>query len=647
MKNRYIIGMLGLCALAMTSCQDTLDTHPTEIYDEAVVWGSRNTAQAFINNTLNNVITQCGYAGGGSCIDWEAKTPNAMRCSQVGEGIDNFANELGINNNSDFGANRFALLRQCNLIFKNLGASTAISEADKKPLLAQAHLLRGMIFFDQAKKMGRFVPVTQVFDAKDSSAVKLPMTKDIAESYKYVISDLEAAAENMPERSALGLPTKWSADVILSRACLQAYAYTKDATYLDKAIKAAEDVVNKSGINLSTSTGLFNETDATNPEILWAYYRLSSNTTIGGLDELIRIYPNIAAGDQDASKSPHKLIDKSGRTFEGWSIYFPTQDLVDQFLVIDEKTGKALPWDKTSQYLDNVEVLDPNGVTTSGQVDAYKRNDGGERRIPTPQDLLQTKEGYPVFKHYAKVKQGVDRTISDIMYNKRDRRFNTTVIHDGSSWCGEKVETQLSGNLSQGVRDKEDGGWYNTTTGYYWRKNSIETPEPRAYYSCKVEYHYNIARLAEAYLNLAEAQLLKHNVSAAVTALNKTRTIHGGLPASTATSEQEAWQDYIRERNCEMTNEGGDIYFSYLRWGMYGGHANHGRSAGDVISDLDRPTYKVEISRDRKSVLIGQHTLLNSATRSFTTRRYLLPIAQGFLNTRESYGLDHKQNEGW
>ena len=639
--------MLGLCALAMTSCQDTLDTHPTEIYDEAVVWGSRNTAQAFINNTLNNVITQCGYAGGGSCIAWEARPPNAMRCSQVGEGIDNFANELGINNNSDFGANRFALLRQCNLIFKNLGASTAISEVDKKPLLAQAHLLRGMIFFDQAKKMGRFVPVTQVFDAKDSSAVKLPMTKDIAESYKYVISDLEAAAENMPKRSALGLPTKWSVDVILSRACLQAYAYTKDASYLDKAIKAAEDVINNSGINLSTSTGLFNETDATNSEILWAYYRLSSNTTIGSLDELIRIYPNISAGDQNTSKSPNKLIDKSGRTFEGWSIYFPTQDLVDQFLAIDEKTGKALPWYETSQYLNNVEVLDPNGVTTSGQVDTYQRTDGGERRIPTPQDLLQTKEGYPVFKRYAKVKQGVDRTISDIMYNNRDRRFNSTVIHDGSSWCGETVETQLAGNLSQGVRDKEDGGWYNTTTGYYWRKNSIETPEPRAYYNCKVEYHYNIARLAEAYLNLAEAQLLKHNVSAAVTALNKTRTIHGGLPASTATSEQEAWQDYIRERNCEMTNEGGDIYFSYLRWGMYGGYANHGRSAGDVIYDLDRPTYKVEISRDRKSVLIGQHTLLNSATRSFTARRYLLPIAQGFLNTRESYGLDHAQNTGW
>ena len=127
----------------------------------------------------------------------------------------------------------------------------------------------------------------------------------------------------MPERSALGLPPNGQLMSFLVVLVFRHYAYTKDATYLDKAIKAAEDVVNNSGVNLSTSTGLFNETDATNPEILWAYYRLSSNTTIGGLSELIRIYPNISTGDQDASKSPHKLIDKSGRTFEGWSYLFP------------------------------------------------------------------------------------------------------------------------------------------------------------------------------------------------------------------------------------------------------------------------------------------------------------------------------------
>ncbi|WP_373822892.1 RagB/SusD family nutrient uptake outer membrane protein, partial [Bacteroides heparinolyticus] len=158
---------------------------------------------------------------------------------------------------------------------------------------------------------------------------------------------------------------------------------------------------------------------------------------------------------------------------------------------------------------------------------------------------------------------------------------------------------------------------------------------------------FNIVRLGEAYLNMAEAKLLKKDIKGAVEALNQTRTIHGGLKPSTAITEKEAWVDYIRERNCELTNEGGDLYFSYLRWGKYGGHANHGRQPGDIIVDLDRPTYKIEISRDRTKMLIGQLTLQGSAQRNFSIRRYLLPINQDFLNTREAYGLDHEQNEGW
>jgi hypothetical protein BACCOPRO_03787 len=39
--------------------------------------------------------------------------------------------------------------------------------------------------------------------------------------------------------------------------------------------------------------------------------------------------------------------------------------------------------------------------------------------------------------------------------------------------------------------------------------------------------------------------------------------------------------------------------------------------------------------------------LLNSAQRVFTTRRYLLPISQDFLNTREAHGIIDAQNEGW
>ena len=651
MKNILKYGLMGFGLVAMSSCMDTLDTHPTTVFDAETVWGSKATVEGFIYGTYSNVIQEASYAGSSASVGWEARTPNSVKCSQVGEGIDGVATELGVDAGQNFGPNRFALLRKPNMIIHNVNNSATLSEAEKNELSAHGYLMRGMIFFDQARRMGRFVPVTQVFDVENPEAANIPMTKSVAESYDLIISDLTKAADYLPTENMPGLPTRYAAGVLLSRAALQAYAYTNDSKYLDIAIEYATDVINNSGATLATnlapSKSMWNETDLYNPEILWAFYREKENTTVERFEELMRTYPNISTDNVKNSQSPVALKQANGQTFEGWAVYFPTQDLADQFLVTDEATGEALPWYETSQYTSNVNVLDPTTITEAGQVDQYSQLNGDLRRIPTPQDFKQTKDGYPVFQRYHQLKAGAERDLSDLMYQGRDKRFYTTMVHDKATWMNEYVELNLGGNMSMGVRDKEDGGWYNTTTGYYWRKSNIENPEPRAYYNSKVALHFNITRLGEAYLNLAEAQLLKKNIPAAVEALNATRVAHGGIAPSTATTEEQAWADYIRERNCELANETGDIYYSYLRWGKYGGYANHGRAAGEVIADLDRPTYKIQISRDRTQLIVSQVTLLNSANRNFTTRRYLLPIHQGFLNTREAYGIKDAQNEGW
>ena len=650
MKNILKYGFLGLGMVAMSSCIDTMDTHPTTVFDAETVWGSKATVEGFVYGTYSDVI-HAGYAGSGTSVGWEARTPNAVRCSQVGEGIDGTATELGIDNSNDWGCNRFSLLRKANLIIHNVQASSTLSEAEKNELSAHGYLMRGMIFFDQARKMGRFVPVQEVFDVENPDRVNIPMTSTVAQSYDIIINDLTKAADYLPTSNMPGLPTRYAAGVLLSRAALQAYAYTNDSKYLDIAIEYANDVINNSGVSLATnltpSKSMWNETDLYNPEILWAYYREKNNTTVESFEELMRTYPNISTDNVKNSQSPVDLKQANGQTFEGWAIYFPTQDLADQFLVTDEATGEALPWYETSQYTDNVNVLDPTTITEAGQVDQYSQLNGDLRRIPTPQDFNQTKDGYPVFQRYHQLKAGAERDLSDLMYTGRDKRFYTTMVHDKATWMNEFIGLNLGGNMSMGVRDKEDGGWYNTTTGYYWRKSNIENPEPRAYYNSKVALHFNITRLGEAYLNLAEAYLCKGQWELAVDAFNATRVAHGGLQAAKKVSEEQAWADYIRERNCEMTNETGDIYFSYLRWGKYGGYANHGRAAGEVIADLDRPAYKIQISRDRTQLIVSQVTLLNSANRNFTTRRYLLPISQGFLNTREAYGMKDAQNEGW
>ena len=650
MKRIFRYGILSLGLVSISSCIDTMDTHPTTVFNDEIVWNSKATVEGFVYAAYSSVINN-GYAGSGQSVGWEARTPNSVKCSQVGEGIDGVATELGVSSANDFGCNRFTLLRKANKIIHNVEASKALSEAEKKELSAHGYLMRGMIFFDQARKMGRFVPVTQVFSIDKPEEVKIQMTKTAAESYDIIINDLTKAADYLPTTNTPGLPTRYAAGVLLSRAALQAYAYTKDNKYLDIAIRYATDVINNSGstlaTNLTPAKSLWNETDLYNREILWAYYREKENTYVQSFEELMRTYPNISTDNVKNSQSPVALKQANGQTFEGWAIYFPTQDLADQFLVTDEATGVALPWYETSQYTNNVDILDPTTITTAGQVDQYNQLNGDLRRIPTPQDFNQTKNGYPVFQRYHKLKTGAARDLSDLMYQGRDKRFYTTMVYDKANWMNENVGLNLGGNISMGVRDKEDGGWYNTTTGYYWRKSNIERPEPRAYYNSKVALHFNITRLGEAYLNLAEALLLKKDIPAAVAAFNATRTKHGGLAPSTASTEEEAWADYIRERNCEMANETGDIYYSYLRWGKYGGYANHGRAAGEVIADLDRPAYKIEISRDRSKLIVSQVTLLNSAQRVFTTRRYLLPISQDFLNTREAHGIIDAQNEGW
>lgn len=646
MKKYIKYAFLGLGLATLSSCINTLDTKPTSIFDTETVWGSKATIEGFVKSTYNDVLSHT-FVGSGSCTDWEARTPNGVRSSQVGsEGIDKLAVELGVSAADDWSSNCFGYLRAANQIIANVQASS-LSAQDKKELSAHGYMLRGLVFFNQARLMGRLVPVMEVFDVEDKDKCKIPMTKTPVESYKYVISDLQKAAEDLPDASTTGMPNKWAAKVLLSRAALQAYAYTEDDSYLNIAHDAAQDAILNSGRSLTTSDGMFNEKDMYNQEILWGYYRLKDNSVCSDFREMQRSFPNVPSDDCNNSLSPVGLKQAHGNTFECWGYFFPTQDLVDQYLVNDDATGEALPWYETSQYKNNVEDLNPATLTGVGQIDKYVRLDGTERNMPSAQDFKMVSPNGPNFARYGQIKPGSTRNLSDIMYSNRDKRFYTNIVYDNCTWLNEHVDMNLGGNLSRGVRYMEDGGWYNTTTGYYWRKNMLEDIQPRANSASKVNYHYNVCRLGEAYLNLAEACLLKGEISEAVSALNATRTVHGGLKPSTANTAETAWADYIRERNCEMTNESADIYFSYLRWGKYGGFANEGSQPGDVVKALNRPVYIMQIDRKREVYCVSQLTILNSASRTFTTRRYVLPINQGFLDTRAAYGIVDQQNAGW
>ena len=132
-------------------------------------------------------------------------------------------------------------------------------------------------------------------------------------------------------------------------------------------------------------------------------------------------------------------------------VIWPTQDLVDQYLVTDEKTGEAKVWYESSQIKDNIDFLNTTGLK-KGSIETLLRFDGEKRYIPTSLDLTTSRGDYPLITHNLYIKNSSPRDITDLMYMNRDKRMDATIVRDKTSLLGEYLEMNMGGNASQGIR---------------------------------------------------------------------------------------------------------------------------------------------------------------------------------------------------
>ena len=217
------------------------------------------------------------------------------------------------------------------------------------------------------------------------------------------------------------------------------------------------------------------------------------------------------------------------------------------------------------------------------------------------------------------------------LWENRDKRFYATIVQDSCEYYGELVTMHKTGNLQRCSLGEAPGTAEMGSTNYLWRKG-VYINDWRIFVDVPTDYHYVIFRYGRALLNKAEALLClaksdPSKLSEAVATFNQTRTVHGGLPESEASTLVEAWKDYKIERHVELPMEG-DYYWSLLRWGKYGEEANDGQPSGsEVIKELRTPATFIEISSDRHRMFIGTQGYGN-ADRTFSKKRYLYPIPQ-------------------
>jgi starch-binding outer membrane protein, SusD/RagB family len=143
------------------------------------------------------------------------------------------------------------------------------------------------------------------------------------------------------------------------------------------------------------------------------------------------------------------------------------------------------------------------------------------------------------------------------IYQNRELRFYADIQYNGCTYRGRVLEIYTPGGL-----DGKQGPAHHdaSETGYMPRKHTLENFDFKSYASTAPIV---VFRLAEVYLNYAEAQLNLGNEDVAREYINKVRT-RAKLPPITSSGDQ-LLEDYRHERNIELCFEA-HRFWDLLGW---------------------------------------------------------------------------------
>ncbi|MBK3516165.1 RagB/SusD family nutrient uptake outer membrane protein [Carboxylicivirga marina] len=217
-------------------------------------------------------------------------------------------------------------------------------------------------------------------------------------------------------------------------------------------------------------------------------------------------------------------------------------------------------------------------------------------------------------------------------YDNRDPRLMQTIIVNGSTWKSTAVETFTGGLNGLPLADA-------TPTGYYLKKYVREDINIAGSNSNTKEHAWVIFRLAEVYLNLAEALNEAYGPTTApagftmdaTMALNMVRERGAvGLPAVTGLSQEQLRAAIIRERQVELAFED-HRFWDVRRWRLF-----DTSNANAVTEDI----YGIEIT-NTDGTLSYSKKLVDD--RLWDEKMYLYPIPYNETTINSNLG----QNPGW
>ena len=569
---KNILGGLFLASMmGVTTACDPLGVEPTTTVDESRFWENQQLVRAYVNN-----FYFIGETGSGDTFQSEQWSDNCQG---------NYEQDWGTYRQETFNKRRYdeespysgpwsgayKNIRNIYVGIEKIGASN-FAESFKNQLLGECHFFLAYVYFDMIKFWGAVPYVDKALNITDETY--LPQTKrevifdNILENLDKSVTYFETAGV----AHTVGMVNEDVANAFKSRVALYAANaaeasgfYTDDAAglfkfdkaashYYDLAYKAADAV---KGYSLEPNyEDLFTSPEAhTSSESIWPVMFKQGQRE--GFNPTTKNGPDHSYYGATEAFSPIWGF-RSG--------LFPTQDLVDCYLMKDEATGKWMNWWETSQMAEMGVTKGADGEIT-GEGENYRE-----------------------------------------MFKNRDQRVYATVTYDGSymgpesemyliqTWIDDTdpVNTLKYSSLHTGMRFMDNinsvpnnRSSAQTVNGYYSRKysqfNSYNT-DGTINESQRTTCYFNL-RYAEVLLNKAEAAY-KLNKNDYQSLINQIRN-RAGLDNY---SGNDWWTEYKTQRRLEFAFEcPGHRYFDLLRWS----EAEH----KSTIDELNKASRGLWISR--------------------------------------------------
>ena len=233
----------GLLLLGTTACADYLDKESFDIITPEQVWQDPK----LINGVMVNLYDGLNLEDFNYWYRDAWRLQNASSMSDEAQG--SFQKDpLFDNGNATYTyedalfeqkfSDRYKNIRNCNDFIYQLQEATALSDSEKKLLLAESRFLRAMHYFTLVKRYGGvpLIDEPQQYDPNNLEALMVPRNKEV-EIYDFIVKECQEADIII---AALGQPNFVKADMV-----------KEGAVIIDVGTTRVPDASKKSGFKLT------------------------------------------------------------------------------------------------------------------------------------------------------------------------------------------------------------------------------------------------------------------------------------------------------------------------------------------------------------------------------------------------------------